>query len=243
VQPDDGLRRAELVGSLASVRTRISDACAASGRDPREVTLVAVTKTCPADDVTTLLELGVLDIGESRDQEASAKFAAVALAAPDIAPQGRWHFVGRLQTRKARSVAGYAAVVHSVDRPELVDRLAAEARRLDRAPIGVFVQLSLDGDPSRGGVVGDAVDPLADSVAAAGELDLLGLMAVAPLGADPDTSFAALAEMSSRIRAAHPGAVAISAGMSADLESAIRHGSTHVRIGSALLGRRGPVFG
>ncbi|MCU1659452.1 MAG: alanine racemase protein [Pseudonocardiales bacterium] len=242
----DGHRRAELVSSLAGVRRRIADACAAAGRASRSVTLIAVTKTYPASDVVTLAGLGVLDIGESRDQEAIAKVSDVArllgLVGGDV-PAPRWHFVGRLQSRKSRSVAGYAHAVHSLDRIELVDRLATEVARAERDPLEVYLQVSLDGDPDRGGVTVEQLLPLADAVEERAELLLRGVMAVAPLGADPDAAFADLAAASSRLRAEHPQATAISAGMSNDLEAAIRQGSTHVRVGTALLGRRGPVFG
>ncbi|MDT4894751.1 MAG: dependent protein [Pseudonocardiales bacterium] len=246
MEPPDGdrqLRRAELVGALAAVRGQLADACAAAGRDVRSVTLIAVTKTYPATDVQTLLELGALDIGESRDQEAVAKIAELdALLAPDIA-RPRWHFVGRLQSRKSRSVATYATAVHSVDRPELVRGLAEGVRRAGRPPLEVFVQVSLDGDPARGGVRADALPGLADVVAAEPELRLRGVMAVAPLGTDPDQAFGGLAQIAAGLRERHPGADAISAGMSADLAAAVRHGSTHVRVGTALLGRRSPDVG
>jgi pyridoxal phosphate enzyme (YggS family) len=243
MQPAGEQRRAELVGTLAAVRGVIADACAAAGRDTRSVTLVAVTKTYPATDVHTLLDLGVLDIGESRDQEAAAKVAEVAAGLSPHSPVPRWHFVGQLQRRKCRSVAGYAAAVHSVDRPELVAALDEGADRAGRAGIEVFVQVSLDGDPHRGGIAADGVADLADAVATAQRLHLRGVMAVAPMHADPDQAFAELAAVSHRLRAAHPEAGAISAGMSGDLAAAVKNGATHVRVGSALLGRRGPVVG
>jgi hypothetical protein len=239
-----GERTAELVASLGAVRTRLADACAAARRDLRSVTLIAVTKTYPASDVEALVRLGVLDVGESRDQEASAKVAQTAqllAGRPDGPGAPRWHFVGRLQRRKSRSVARYAFAVHSVDRPELVDALADGLARmeLERAPIEVFVQISLDGDPDRGGVLPDGALDLAARVAARSELRLRGVMAVAPMGADPGAAFAQLADVSARMRTEHPHADAISAGMSNDLEQAIEHGATHVRVGTALLGRRG----
>jgi pyridoxal phosphate enzyme (YggS family) len=240
--PDEG-RRAELVSGLAAVRRRIADACLAAGRSPREITLIAVTKTYPATDVATLAGLGVRDVGESRDQEAVAKVAATAefLAADVAAP--RWHFVGRLQSRKCRSVAGYADAVHSVDRAELVDRLADGVARAGRPPLEVFIQVSLDADPERGGVTLDGMLPLAAAVEARSELRLRGVMAVAPLGADAAGAFADLAAASARLCAELPHADAISAGMSADLDEAIQNGSTHVRVGTALLGRRRQDFG
>jgi len=237
-----------LVTSLGAVRARIANACIEAGRDPHSVTLIAVTKTYPAADVATLATLGVLDIGESRDQEAAAKVAEVAEAqghgaADERGPSLRWHFVGRLQSRKARSVATYAHAVHSVDRPELIGQLAAAVTRAGRGRLDVFVQVSLDGDPARGGVAGGGVLALADVVAARAQLRLRGVMAIAPMAAEPHRAFAELAAASAQLRVAHPEADAISAGMSVDLEAAITHGSTHVRVGTALLGRRSQVFG
>jgi PLP dependent protein len=245
-------REAELVGSVAAVRSRIADACRAAGRDPKTVTLIAVTKTWPAGDVAALVRAGVRDVGENRDQEAVAKVAAVAAllalpggrAAIGEAPDApRWHFVGQLQRRKARSVAGYATAVHSVDRPELAAALADGVRRAARGPLEVFLQVSLDGDPSRGGVAPDGLLALADRVADAPELRLVGVMAVAPMSSDPAGAFASLAAHAAQLREQHPGATGISAGMSDDFEQALRHGATHVRIGSALLGSRQPQIG
>jgi len=228
-------RREELAANLAEVRARIERSCAAAGRSADEVTLVAVTKTFPAEDVRLLADLGVTDIGENRDQEARAKH--------DECPglPVRWHFVGQLQRNKVRSVASYADVVQSVDGLALagaLDRVAVAHGR----EVEVFVQVSLDGDPARGGAYGDDVARVADAVAAASSLRLAGVMAVAPLGADPDEAFAALAVVAESVRQAHPEAAAVSAGMSADLDPAVRHGATHVRIGTALLGRRGTEF-
>ena len=201
--------------------------------------MIAVTKTWPASDIRLLAELGVTDIGENRDAEAAPKAAQCA----DLPLT--WHFVGQLQTRKCRSVAGYADVVHSVDRPHLVQVLAREARRAERT-ITCLVQVSLDGGAGvpgvsgvpRGGVpVGEAL-PLADQVAAEDGLRLGGVMAVAPLGAPPLDAFRRLAEVAAAVRAGHPAAVMISAGMSGDLDEAIEAGATHVRVGTALLGAR-----
>jgi pyridoxal phosphate enzyme (YggS family) len=238
---DDERRRAELVTALGAVRARIADACSAAGRDPRAVTLVAVTKTYPATDVATLARIGVTDVGESRDQEAAAKVVATAALLTD-APAPRWHFVGRLQSRKCRSVASYASAVHSVDRVELAGKLADGAAATGRPGLEIFVQVSLDGDPQRGGVIVEGVADVAAAVAARPELRLRGVMAVPPLGADPEREFARLAEVSLAMRERHPDADAISAGMTDDLEAAVKHGSTHVRVGTALLGRRGQVF-
>lgn len=238
---DGEQRQAELVTSLGAVRARVANACDAVGRDAAQITLVAVTKTYPASDVATLARLGVLDVGESKDQEARAKIAE--MAEPPYPPlELRWHLVGRLQTNKVSSVVTYAHAVHSVDRPKLVRALAdaAAERRADR--LEVFIQVSLDGDPARGGAATADIAGLADTAAGRPELRLRGLMSVPPIGADVEVSFARLAELSDRLRVDHPQADAISAGMSADLEAAVRHGSTHVRVGTALLGRRGRIF-
>ncbi|MEV4755518.1 YggS family pyridoxal phosphate-dependent enzyme [Micromonospora sp. NPDC049559] len=241
----DSERRAELAGRLAQVRTRIAEACAAAGRDRGEVTMVAVTKTYPAGDVLALAGLGVTEMGENRDQEAAGKAAAVAAAGADV----RWHFVGQLQRNKCRSVVGYADVVHSVDGVRLAEALARAAERRRERPLEVLVQVSIDGDPARGGAFASdgadddrALPAVAARVAAAGSLRLAGLMAVAPLGWEPERAFERLAGIAARLRAEHPGATALSAGMSGDLEAAITYGATHVRIGSALLGMR-PTLG
>lgn len=223
-------RATQVALGLGDVQHRIAGACVAAGRVPAAVTLVVVTKTWPASDVRLLHALGVRDVGENRDQEASQKAADVA----DL-PGLRWHFVGQLQSNKARSVARYADVVHSVDRVKLARALndAATGRR-----IGCFLQVSLDGDQRRGGALTSDLAELADAVAGAERLDLLGLMAVPPLGSDLDSRFAELQELSERLRADHPAAGELSAGMSGDLETAIAHGATHVRVGSAVLGGR-----
>jgi pyridoxal phosphate enzyme (YggS family) len=226
----------EIRAGLAGVRARIERACVAAGRDPGEVTLVVVTKTYPASDVELLAGLGVVDVGENRDQEAAPKAAEVS------APV-RWHFVGQLQRNKCRSVVTYADVVHSVDGVRLAETLGGAAERHRERALDVLVQVSVDGDPARGGAVrgGDAdrdLDRVAAAVAAAPALRLAGVMAVAPMDWAPDAAFASLAEVSAGLRARYPEATAISAGMSGDLEAAIAHGATHVRIGSAVLGTR-----
>jgi pyridoxal phosphate enzyme (YggS family) len=242
VSPEQN-RRAEIAENLHEVRRLIADACADAGRDPAEVTLVAVTKTYPATDVLHLAALGVVDIGENRDQEASVKSAQVAAAGEAV----RWHFVGQLQRNKCRSVVGYADLVHSVDGVRLATTLSDAARAHRDRMLDVLVQVSLDGDPERGGaVVGstDAADAdrgfdrVVDVIAASPSLRLRGVMAVVPLRMQPDQAFASLAEVSERLRVGYPTASVISAGMSGDLRDAIANGATHVRIGTALLGNR-----
>ena len=226
-------RREELALNLAAVQARIDAACAAAGRHPGEVGLVVVTKYFPASDVRLLAELGVTDVGENKHQEAQAK--AAECADVDV----RWHFIGGLQSNKAAAVARYADEVESVDRLKLVgglDRGAAERG----AVVDCLVQVSLDpaGATGRNGADPAGVPALADAIAAAEHLRLGGVMAVAPLGEDPAEAFERLAEVADRLRADHPGAVTVSAGMSADLEEAISCGATRLRIGSSVLGTR-----
>ncbi|WP_214327797.1 YggS family pyridoxal phosphate-dependent enzyme [Nonomuraea sediminis] len=228
-----GVRKEEIAGNLAAVEDRIAQACEAAGRERSEVTLIAVTKTYPASDVRILAELGVTDVGENRDQEAAPK----ALECADLGLT--WHFVGQLQTNKAHSVVRYADLVHSVDRARLAHALSKEAVKAGRR-VGCLVQVSLDDDPGRGGVLPAGVPELADEIAAAEGLWLGGVMAVAPLGEDPGKAFARLREVARALRERHPEAVMVSAGMSDDLVQAIAHGATHVRVGTALLGRRKP---
>ena len=218
---------------LGAVRKRISAACDAAGRAAEEVTLIAVTKTFPASDVRLLAGLGVTDVGENRDAEAAPKAAQCA----DL--NLTWHFIGQLQTNKAGSVARYASFVHSVDRPRLIRALGAAARRAGRV-IECLIEVSLDGDPERGGALAGQVPGLAEELAAEPGLVLGGVMAIAPLGLEPAAAFARLRECAALVREVRPAATVISAGMSGDLEAAIAAGATHVRIGTALLGDRGP---
>ncbi|RNL64995.1 YggS family pyridoxal phosphate-dependent enzyme [Nocardioides marmoriginsengisoli] len=230
-------RRDELAANLAAVRARIDAACTAAGRAPGEVGLVVVTKYFPAADVRLLADLGVGEVGENKHQEASAKAAECA----DLGLS--WHFIGSIQSNKAAAVARYADVVESVDRVKLVHGLSRGAEESGRV-VDCLVQVSLDAGadsgPShgRGGADPAEVGALADAIAAAPALRLAGLMAVAPLGEPAAPAFARLAEIASRLRADHPGATVLSAGMSGDLEDAVKFGATHVRVGSAVLGPR-----
>ena len=233
-----GNARADMLSqNLTALRARIAAACAAAGRPAGDVTLVAITKTFPASDVRLLVGLGVTDVGENRDQEAAQKAAECA----DLAPPLRWHFVGQLQVNKSKSVVGYADVIHSIDRPRLVEALGSRARAAGRVVtclIQVDLDPDLDSDSARGGARPGDVPALASQVAATGGLVLGGVMAVAPLGAPPRPAFRRLAEIAGAVRAAHHGAMMISAGMTGDLEEAIAEGATHVRVGTALLGSR-----
>lgn len=240
-------RTAELSANLDRVRARVDAACAAAGRDPDDLTLIVVTKTWPSDDVRRLAGLGVRDVGENRDQEAAPK----AAASDDL--DLTWHFIGQLQTNKAKSVARYVDLVHSVDRPSLIaalDKGAANAGRRIGCLIEVDLTDSSAGSPDqsegRGGARPDDVAALADAIAAADHLDLRGVMGVAPLDRDDQRAasaqaFARLAQISADLRRAHPEATLMSSGMSEDLEEAVAAGATHLRVGSAVLGTRPPL--
>ncbi|MEV0095676.1 YggS family pyridoxal phosphate-dependent enzyme [Streptomyces sp. NPDC050738] len=232
-------RRDELAANLAHVEQRIASACAAAGRKRDDVTLIVVTKTYPASDVRLLAELGVRHVAENRDQDAAPKAEACA----DLPLS--WHFVGQLQTNKVRSVTSYADVVQSVDRAKLVTSLSTAVVRAGRE-LGCLIQVALDAESGergeRGGVAPDGVEELAAQVAASPGLRIDGLMTVAPLAGPyagrQQAAFERLMEISSGLRAAHPAANMVSAGMSADLEDAVAAGATHVRVGTAVLGVR-----
>jgi PLP dependent protein len=235
-------RLSELAAALAEVRTRIADACRAASRPPEDVRLLAVTKTFPVTDAALLCDLGMVDLAENREQEAAAKAADLRRLRPE-APV-RWHMVGRLQRNKARSVVRWAAEVQSVDSERLADALARAVHSAIDAgertgPLDVLVQASIDGDPERGGCPLDALDTLAEAITRRSELRLKGIMAVAPLTMGKDEAFTRLAEAAIRLREDHPEATELSAGMTNDLEVAITHGATCVRVGTALLGTRG----
>ncbi len=227
-------RAAVITAGLDTVRRRISRAVAAAGRDEGDITLIVVTKDVPVTDITVLLDLGEADLGESREQQLRAKAAELADAA---ALAVRWHFVGRLQRNKAAAVARVVDTVHSLDDERLLPQLARGAAEAGHS-CGCLVQVNLDADPGRGGIVAAAVPRLADAVAATAGLQLRGVMAVAPMALDPEVAFARLAEVAADLRSRHPAATWISAGMSGDLEAAVRHGATHLRVGTAILGSR-----
>jgi PLP dependent protein len=237
-------RESELADALTALRSRLAAAAKAAGRKVDEIQLLPITKFFPATDVAILSSLGCAAFGESREQEAATKVGEVArlLGASSV----NWHMVGQIQRNKARSLANWAHTAHSISSSRLVralDRAVAAALSEGRRenPLRVYVQISLDGDVSRGGVdVSDsgAVDEICAQVEAAESLELVGLMGIPPLDWDPDTAFGLLESEHQRVRRAHPGAAGMSAGMSNDLESAVKHGSTCVRVGTALLGRR-----
>jgi len=224
-----------LAQRLQSVQAGIADAARASGRQPDEITTIVVTKFHPASLIRDLYDLGVRNVGENRHQEAEAKAAELA----DLEGLS-WHFIGQLQSNKAKAVRAYASVVHSVDSVKLARTLAAA----EPGPVAVldcFVQLNLTDDPGRGGVQpADALE-LAELIAAEASLNLLGVMAVAPLDEEPRAAFARVREVSERVRTVISTAHYISAGMSHDFADAIAEGATHLRIGSAITGERPPA--
>lgn len=218
---------AELRERYTAIDEGIAAACRDAGRARDEVTLIVVTKFHPADLVRDLVELGVRDVGENRHQDAAPKAAELH----DLPLT--WHFVGQLQSNKARAVAEYARVIHSVDRDSLVSALARTER-----PLEVFLEVNLTDDPGRGGVEPAELLSLAERVLEHPTLDLRGVMAVAPIDEDARAAFARLRGLSERLRAVAPAATAISAGMSNDYAEAIAEGATHLRIGTAITGKR-----
>jgi pyridoxal phosphate enzyme (YggS family) len=231
-------RRAELAERLAAVDAAIAEAAESSGRRRDDVVLVVVTKTWPESDVRLLHGLGVRDVGENRHPEAENK--AVGLADLDLT----WHFIGQIQSNKAPRIARYSDVVHSVDSIRVAHRLNAGAHGSGRV-VDCLVQVSLDPEEAahgRGGIPADDIDAVAAAIEDAEALRLRGVMGVAPLGGDAAAAYQRLAEASRRLRAEHPAATLISAGMTGDFAEAVRAGATHVRVGSAILGER-PLLG
>ncbi len=227
-------RKLELQSNLELVKQEINKACIAAQRATSEVTLIVVTKTWPASDVELLAELGVTDVGENRDQEAKPKFDEV---------QDRnltWHAIGQLQTNKAKSVATWADVVHSVDRPDLITALG-KAVLARTTSLLVLIQVDLDPSPkdNRGGASPSEVLQLAKLISQTPGLQLQGVMGVAPLKGDDAQAFALLQQVSKKVQAFNSDANWISAGMSGDFEAALKFGATHLRIGSSILGNRG----
>jgi pyridoxal phosphate enzyme (YggS family) len=226
-------RQLELQTNLQEVERDIADACLAAGRNRDDVTLIAVTKTWPASDVDLLAQLGITDVGENRDQEAKPKHDEVQ------ASNLIWHAIGQLQTNKAKSVAAWADVVHSVDRIDLVTALT-KAVATREAPLGVLIQANLDPVPTeiRGGALPSELMNLAEMISSSEGLLLRGVMGVAPLAGDDDGAFARLQDYASQIQSSFPEANWISAGMSGDFATALKYGATHLRIGSSILGNR-----
>ena len=215
----------EIERNLQSIRERISVAAKNSGRDVSDLTVIAVTKNFPVSDVEILQELGMTNFGENRDSEASTKSAAV---------KGTWHFQGQIQSNKLKSICSWSQAIHSLDdlrHFKIIDKIAIN-------PLQIFLQINLDGAKNRGGAGVEEIFTLAQAVEASSLHNLAGLMAVAPLGVDPNLAFSRLQEMHSDFLKDFPRATGLSAGMSNDFEEAISHGATHLRIGSQILGSR-----
>ena len=218
----------DLEQRLKLVRQNISDACSLVGRSDQEITLIVVTKFHPVSLVQQLIDLGVRDVGESRHQEAEPKAA-------ELADQNlTWHFVGQVQTKKARRIRQYASVIHSVDRQALVDALGSDDDLASLSVTEIFIQINLTDDPARGGVSEPDLEPLVEHALGMPGVRVRGVMAVAPREGDPAHAFARLRAASERVQTLDPTASAISAGMSGDYRQAIAFGATHLRIGSAI---------
>ncbi len=223
-------RKEEISRNLESVQRRIGDAAKRVGRLAEDVRLIVVTKTYPIKDVEILYALGIRDFAENRDREGREKSAIVP---------GAWHFQGQIQSNKISSIVSWADVVHSLDDPRHLRLLGAAVPK--SKVLSIFIQVALDAQPGRGGVAPQDLSRLAELVLSQPTLNLQGLMAVAPLGEDPENAFLRLAQIHSVFRQQFPFSPSLSAGMSGDFERAIEHGATHVRIGSSILGNRTQV--
>jgi len=225
-------RKDQILSNLESVKEKISAAAQAAGRSPSEITLIAVTKTFPVSDLEILYELGVRNFGENRDQEAAPKVSALPA---DIT----WHFQGGIQSNKLKSISNWASVIHSVDKFKY-------AQMISQFSVGktkeIFIQVSLDTLPqSREGVDPADLMQLAEQIMSLPNLEVNGLMAVAPLDQPTEQAFVRLQQIQQKFIQLYPAASSLSSGMSGDYELAISLGATHVRIGSSILGNRSPI--
>ena len=224
-------RKEELSRSLADVHVRIQEATARASRKSDEVTLIAVTKTYPISDVEILHELGVTHFGENRSAEGLEKSALVS---------AHWHFQGQIQSNKIAAISSWAHTVHSLDDLSHVAKFDRAVGEIPEKRLDIFIQISLYGDTSRAGVRGDDLLALAHSISSTKNLDLVGLMVVPPVQAEPEKAFSEVAEIAQRFHHEFPMAQSLSAGMSGDYEIAIAYGATHIRVGSQILGPRAP---
>ena len=221
-------RADQITESLGSVEARISAAAESAGRKRCDITLIAVTKTYPVSDAEILHGLGVNNFGENRNEEGAEKSSQVS---------GTWHFQGQVQSRKLRDIAGWATFIHSIDSPAHAEKLSRICTELGK-DISIFLQLSLDGVPERGGVVAAEIFALAEKVSDLPNIKLAGLMCVPPVSFEHQRAFSDIADIHQRFIATFPKALFLSAGMSSDFEVAIAHGATHLRVGSQILGSR-----
>ena len=222
---------------LAEIEQRVNAAAIKAGRDRSEIELIVVSKNHPAQLVVDLLALGVKSFGENRDQEAKPKAEQVAELVVGLNYEYTWHFIGQLQSNKVKSALSYAEVVHSVDRQSLLEAIIKACADRPK-PLDVFIQLNLTDDPGRGGIEPKNLLPFAEQVLAAPNLKLLGVMGVASLDRAPERDFETIQRASQNLIGVAPEAKFISAGMSEDFETAIEWGATHLRIGSAITGKR-----
>src|SRR5262245_1886160 len=218
---------------LADVMRRIAQAARAAGRDPGQVTLVAVSKTHGADKVRELLVAGQRVFGENRVQEAEEKFPSLKAEYPDL----ELHLIGPLQTNKAREAVALFDVIQSVDRERLAAILAKEMVRAGRRP-DCYIQVNTGEEPQKAGILPAEVDSFVAACRDTHQLPVVGLMCIPPVDEEPALHFALLAKM-----AARNGLSKVSMGMSHDYEAAVRLGATHVRVGTALFGQRGSAQG
>ena len=219
-------RKTEIAHNLQEVKERINQAAKSANRNPAEIKLVVVTKTFPISDIEFLRELGETNFGENRDQEAGPKAEVIAAT---------WHFQGQIQSNKIKSICVWADVIHSISSQKEILKFAQSPRKHQ-----VFLQVSLDGEVGRGGANPAELTQLAELVNESNNLELLGLMAVAPLGVEPEKAFADLAQINQGFQGDFPNSKFLSAGMSGDFEEAIKYGATHIRVGSSILGSRSP---
>jgi pyridoxal phosphate enzyme (YggS family) len=222
----------EISSALADIESRIAHACRSANRAREDVRLIAVTKTHPIRDVEILQSLGIKDFGENRDSEGAEKSAAVT---------GSWHYQGQIQSKKISSLARWSHTVHSVDDLSHLQKFDRALDVIGDKTLEIFIQVSLDGDPSRAGVREDEVLSVCQRVVDSSHLKLMGVMTVPPVAADPGESFSRIATIADRVKSDFPQARYISAGMSGDFEEAIAYGATHIRIGSQILGSRRPA--
>ncbi len=223
-----------LESRFQGVKGQITAAAKKHGRNLDDIELIVISKNNPAELVSDLYDLGQRHFGENRDQEAAPKASATSNL-----PEVTWHFVGQLQSNKVKSVLQYAKYLHSIDRQSLVESLAKELAKNPQTIKG-FIQLNLTEDPGRGGIQPDKLLSFAEIVAGVPGIELQGVMGVAALDRDPRIDFETIAQCSQLLRADHPAASFISAGMSNDFEQALGFGATHLRIGTAITGIRNP---
>lgn len=225
--------RALIAGRIARIRERMAAACARAGRDPAEVRLLLATKTVPVERIRLAVEAGAALLGENRIQEAQSKYRDV--------PEAEWHFIGHLQTNKVRQALEFAKMIHSVDRPSLVEALDARLREQGRA-LDVLLQVNTSYEASKFGVDPEGAAELAKLAAARPTLRVRGLMTIGPLSDDPERvrrAYRRLRELRDELRPMLGELPVLSMGMSGDFELAIEEGATLIRVGTSIFGPRG----